>query len=254
MIVLGIEVDDNLVGRWRSWLMPQTQPFVVPRDLADERKWTDGAEMLSFEMLDAFELYTVLPTHTIVWLERSQARSLPENIRRAQPTPHRWPTANPARDAQQAVRYVEYGRRPSRHGKVSEEDWESVEGLLPGAKALAGTFPSHSGPNCFGTVMGAAGVIDAGDEWMQPEPFEHWLKTHTHPGGDDNNAGTILVWRNTAGQPTHAAVTLGSGWLLHKPSQGWMSPTKVLTVQEGKYSARQRGRTLSRHRFLGAAS
>ncbi|MEU6782078.1 hypothetical protein ABZ912_22975 [Nonomuraea angiospora] len=44
----------------------------------------------------------------------------------------------------------------------------------------------------------------------------------------------------------HAAVTLGDGWALHKPSQGWMSPTKVLASQDLKYSARARGQRLHR--------
>jgi hypothetical protein len=71
---------------------------------------------------------------------------------------------------------------------VAEATWDALAGVLPTARELAGAFPPRSGPNCFGTVMGAAGVTGAAATWMQREPFEQWA--------------------------------------LHKPSQGWMSPTK----------------------------
>lgn len=45
----------------------------------------------------------------------------------------------------------------------------------------------------------------------------------------------------------HAAVTIGDGWALHKPSQGWMSPNKALTVDEVKHSARGTGQRLRRY-------
>ena len=112
---------------------------------------------------------------------------------------------------------------------------------------VAGRFPAHSGPNCFGAVLAAAGVDGADRVWMQREPFEAWLAEHTRPGGPDDGVGTVLVWRSRDGLVQHAAVTLGDGWALHKPSQGWMSPTKVLRVPEVKLSARTPGRLLHRH-------
>jgi hypothetical protein len=50
----------------------------------------------------------------------------------------------------------------------------------------------------------------------------------------------------------HAAVVLGDGLALHKPSQGWQSPTKVLTAHEVKMSSRARGRRLHRHLLRAA--
>lgn len=143
--------------------------------------------------------------------------------------------------------YIDEGRRPSRHDEVPEQTWRSAEKSLPRARALAGTFASASGPNCFGTVM-AAGVAGADSVWMQREPFEAWLaEAATRPGGRDGDAGTVLVWRSPDGLVQHAAVTIGDGWALHKPSQGWMSPNKVLTIDEVKHSARDTGRRLRRH-------
>ncbi|WP_221632412.1 hypothetical protein [Oryzihumus leptocrescens] len=94
--------------------------------------------------------------------------------------------------------------------------------------------------------MAASGVSDAATQWMQREPFEEWLAARTRPGGRDDRPGTVLVWRSAEGLVQHAAVTLGDGWALHKPSQGWMSPVKVLTVAEVLLSARCPGRRLTR--------
>ena len=147
------------------------------------------------------------------------------------------------------IRFVEAGRRASRHAEVAESTWRRALTVLPAARPLAGTFPDRSGPNCFGTVMAAAGVVGADTTWMQREPFEDWLDAATRPGGDDHAAGTVLVWRDERRQVQHAAVTLGDGWALHKPSQRWMSPTKVLTGREVILSSRRAGCHLARHRI-----
>lgn len=83
---------------------------------------------------------------------------------------------------------------------------------------------------------------------MLREPFEDWLAEHATNGGEDAEPGTVLVWRSGDGAVQHSAVTLGDGWALHKPSQGWMSPTKVLSVRDVKYSARTRGHRLHRYK------
>lgn len=75
--------------------------------------------------------------------------------------------------------------------------------------------------------MGACGVDGAEDEWVLREPFEEWLTRNTVKGGRDDEPGTVFVWRDREGLVQHAAVTIGAGWALHKPSQGWMSPIKV---------------------------
>jgi len=229
--------------------MPAVQPFVVPGELAAKRGWVEDRERLTFEVLDAFELYGTAGSQAIVWLTRQQARSLPAATRQAQPAPHRWPTGRIERDLSTVVRYVERGRRASRHHEISDQQWSTAANVLPDARQLAGTFASSSGPNCFSTVMAAAGVTDATDEWMQVGPFEQWLEKATAPGGSDGQPGTVLVWRDDAGVPAHAAVTIGAGWFLHKPSQGWMSPRLVLNIQDGKYSVRHPGLRLHRRQI-----
>ena len=228
--------------------MPEEQPYAVAPEAARRHGLADEPGRLTPELRDTFELYG-LGDQALVWLGRGETRLLPPEVRRTQPAAHRWPSRDPARTTERVVAYVEEGRRPSRHREVGEDVWSAATGLLPGARRLAGTFPDRSGPNCFGTVMAAQGVPGAEHEWMQREPFEAWLAERTEPGGRDGDAGTVLVWRGTDGLVQHAAVTLGGGWALHKPSQGWMSPTKVLTVRDVKLSSRTPGRHLHRYRL-----
>lgn len=174
MRVAGIEVDGALVDQWVRWLMPVEQPFVVPRVVADDLGLADGRERLTFEVGDSFELYGI------------------------------------TRD--EAIAYVERDRISSQHREVSGTTWNAVAAVLPGARGLAGTFASGSGPNCFGTVLAAAGVPDAEFEWMQLAPFEDWLRSSTTPVRRGDDAGTVYVWRDVGGVPAHAAVSLGDGW------------------------------------------
>lgn len=273
--MLGIPVSDELLARWVQWLAPVAQPFVVaPRDpLREDRP-------LSRELLDTFELYGG-KGRDLAWLTESQLADLPRERRialvRAQvergrsvvPTVRRWggavgPGARTQADGHRFVwwrsllepvaeqvltAFVDNGRRPSRHQQVKATTWRSAQRLLPRAEELAGRFPAQSGPNCFAAVMEAAGARVTPDDWGSREPFEVWLAERTERGGDDARPGTVLVWRTPEGAAEHAAVTLGDGWALHKPSQGWMSPTQVLSVDDVIASSRYRGVRLSRRRL-----
>ncbi|BCJ32633.1 hypothetical protein Athai_01360 [Actinocatenispora thailandica] len=251
MRVLGIDVDADLRHRWRGWLMPDAQPYLVPPEVAATLGLADEPARLTPELRDSFELYQPAGA-AVAWLTRREARLLPPAVRAGQPAAHRWPSRDEDRTEARVVRYVEFGRRASRHRDVAAATWRAAGAVLPGARALAGRFPAHSGPNCFGAVLAAAGVAGAERIWMQREPFEAWLADRTRPGGSDDDLGTVLVWRSQDGLVQHAAVTLGDGWALHKPSQGWMSPTKVLRVRDVKLSSRTPGRHLHRHRLLAA--
>jgi hypothetical protein len=247
--VLGIDVDAGMLDRWRDWLMPAEQPFLVPRDVALSAGLVDDAQRLGPELRDSFWLYGI-GDRAVCWLTRTQSLRLPSEVRRDQPAAHRWPSPDRERDIARVIRVVAAGRRRSRHADVAEATWQTVSPVLPAARALAGTFPPGSGPNCFGTVMAAAGVAGAAVMWMQREPFEAWLAAASRPGGHDGQAGTVLVWRETDQTVQHAAVTLGDGWMLHKPSQGWMSPTMVVTAREAILSVRARGQHLLRRTLL----
>lgn len=113
--------------------------------------------------------------------------------------------------------------------------WQRARPLLPEAERLAGTFPLNgSGPNCFGNVLAAAGVPGADATRIFPETFQQWLDEHTEPVRGttcDREPGTVLYWTEHD-RLAHAAVTIGDGWLLNKPSQSWSSPRFVLAVTE----------------------
>ncbi len=249
MQVLGIDVDSDVLDQWRAWLMPAEQPFLVPRDVAAASGLADDSARLSFELTDTFCLYG-RGDLAVCWLNRAEGRRLPSPVRRDQPAAHRWPSGDRARDVARAVGFVERGRHHSRHPEVDNSTWAAAAAVLPAARDLAGTFPAGSGPNCLGTVMGAAGVAGAAQTWMQREPFEELLAAACQPGGRDDQAGTLLVWRNASRAVQHAAVTLGDGWALHKPSQGWMSPAMVLTVRDTILRARFPGHLLQRYTLL----
>lgn len=277
MRALNIDVPDALAARWVDWFAPTVQPFLADEALAASVGGSED-QQLSDEVRDTFCLYGLPAGLRYVWLDEAQFMALPKPERvalvrgqlthereivpsvrawasvvgdkvRDQADGHRfvwWRSLLDGVEEQVLTDYIEEGRRPSRHDEVPEKVWESSAALLPEARRLAGTFAPASGPNCFGTVMAAAGVDGADTVWMLREPFEDWLADSTRPGGSDERPGTVLVWRSPDGLVQHAAVTLGGGWALHKPSQGWMSPTKVLTVEECKASARSVGRRLER--------
>jgi hypothetical protein len=94
--------------------------------------------------------------------------------------------------------------------------------------------------------MAAAGHEDP-DACHSAQPFDAWLTTACSRGGDDGVAGTVLVWRERSGVPVHAAVTIGDGWALEKPSQEWHSPRGVATVADVIRTSRLAGQRLERH-------
>lgn len=267
---LGIKVPSELLDRWRQSFAPRFQPFRSNR--LDSN--TPGRPMEpTLDLRDTFHVYSGDWT----WLEESEFVDLSLKVRRAllfrrvalgrldQVPAHAWALADSQRTDSRIVwwpsllrrvgdrpllRYVENGLPPSRHGDIAPESWARASQVLPGAADLAGKLPAASGPNCFGSVLAAAGIQDAETDWGQREPFEAWLAEHATPVQGtklDRRPGVVLVWRNHIGLAEHAAVTIGDGYVLNKPSQGWFSPYVVWTVQETTVASRYRGVTLSRY-------
>lgn len=142
------------------------------------------------------------------------------------------------------------GVAPGEHAQVSSATWARARPILPGAETLAGTFSATgSGANCFVTVGAAADGIARADEWMQTEEFETWIARRKTPWSGtarDDDPGTVLAWTEH-GRLAHAGITLGDGWVLHKPSQSWSSPRLVWTVHHLVHSWTFSGTRLSRH-------
>ncbi|NUR98720.1 MAG: hypothetical protein HOV67_26130 [Kribbellaceae bacterium] len=277
MNVLGIDVSPELLDRWVDWLAPDEQPFFVTPMQARTWKLSDDEREPSREDRDTYWIYAVdRKAARTVWLTEDAFLELPRSTRAglvrqqvtcgrgAVPTTRRWSQMLGQHIRQQADGHrfvwwksllsepnavlpviVSDGLGMSRHTEV--RTWPAA---LPRVRELAGTFADGSGPNCFGTVMAACGVEGAESVWMMREPFDEWLAGHTEPGGTDEVAGTVFVWRDAALDVQHAALTIGDGWMLHKPSQSWMSPRKVRTVAEVKRATRTAGWRLERHRVV----
>lgn len=255
--VLCIEVDDDLRERWRTWFSPARQPFRVdglPQHLTAQipRRTTEATA----EWRDTFFLYRGSWT----WLTEGEFDDLPSDARRAlrsrrradmRPKPDPvWPSRL-AQDGDAALlRWVGAGVTPSEHAQVSSATWARVRQILPGVETLAATFSATgSGANCFATVVAAADGIARADEWMQIEDFETWMARRTTPWSGtarDDDPGTVLTWTEH-GRLAHAAITLGDGWVLNKPSQSWSSPRLVWTVRRLVRSWALPGTRLSRH-------
>lgn len=271
--VLGIDVPDQLLDAWAGWLAPHVQPFVTD----DVVEGGDG--VLTPELVDTYRLWGIGRTGArIAWLSEDDFHALPRAARGrlvreqvaprrgAVPTVRAWQDViDPRRLRDEAdghrfvwwrslvdidptrilTRAVSHRRLPSRHAAVATSTWRACEPVLPFARALAGTFPNGTTTHCFGTVMSAAGAAEP-ETLESTEPFERWLADRCRPGGDDGRPGTVLVWR-VNGDPVHAAVTIGDGWALEKPSRDWHAPRAVATVTDVVRAARQPGQRVERH-------
>lgn len=287
LTLLGIDVPVDLFRRWIAWVAPARQPFIV--EVISELAGLNSTPDPTPELVDTYGLFGLATRNlTLVWLDETAFRALPRAIRsslvRSQVTNRRalvpsvrawrgqlgqkvgdqadghrfvwWPDLLRDHEVDVITSFVVAdpgsGRRryASRHREVPASVWRGVERVVPCARDMAGRFPRGSGPNCFGTVMAAGGVEGARDIWKQREPFEDFVLTRTVPGGIDSAPGTVLIWRSSDGLAQHAAVTIGDGWALHKPSQSWASPVKVLAIEDLKRISREKGLRVQRRTLL----
>ncbi|MEY2471252.1 MAG: hypothetical protein QOK28_581 [Actinomycetota bacterium] len=265
MKVLGCDVDDALVDQWKTWLAPARQPFFVDKGGVRSRD-------MSEELWDTYHLWRIDKSLRVMWLTEDEFFALPRAERAqlvrqqvvadrgAVPTVRGWADVVDARAQADGhrfvwwpslvtkaavVRHVATGRLVSRHREVKASTWRR----LPSARAIAGTFAAGSGPNCFTTVMAAAGVEEVAENFNRREPFDDFLTTMCRRGGDDQQPGTVLVWRLPDGRCQHAAITIGDGWAMEKPSREWSSPRTVVPVAELLRNNRHPGERLERHRL-----
>ncbi|MGH9086099.1 MAG: hypothetical protein ACRDYW_11650 [Acidimicrobiales bacterium] len=293
MDVLGVAVSDDLHHRWRRWLAPEVQPFFVD-SLGPWPRSLRRARSLDPELRDTYKAWRIDRSLEILWLDEStflgMSRSQRTALVRAQvahrrgavPSVRRWSdvldpeTTRSQADGRRFVWWPSLVARdphavlprvvtasldgeanealPSRHREVARTTWDGCASVLPEARRIAGSFAPSSGPNCFGTVMAAAGAIGAAHEWMLQAPFLAWLDAGCRPGGRDCDPGTVLLWRDSEGAPVHAAVTIGDGWALEKASQEWWTPRAVRVVGDVVRATRARGQHLERHRILALGS
>lgn len=280
MHVLGIEVSDELLSRWRGYLGPDRQPFFVGRERDIGGLPVDEQPVLTDDERCTYTAWRVRGARGVVWLDENTFMAMPPPERaglvRAQvdlgrgsvPTVRRWQgefDVDRLRQQADGHRFVwwpsllaenpvpvlrdriEDGQLSSRHRDVDAGTWRRCQELVPGASQLVGRFPSGSGPNCFGAVMAAAGAV-APETRQVHEPFESFLRDRCTRGGADDERGTVLVWREvTSTMPAHAAITIGDGWALEKPAETWWTPTIVATAADIVRVNRSPGLRLERH-------
>ncbi|ANE42883.1 hypothetical protein [Deinococcus puniceus] len=277
MHVLNIPVSPDVLARWAEWLAPPMQPFFLSEAEATAfdlptlvyAEWNPSPELR-----DTFALWGLsAAAHRVSLLSEADWNGLSLSVRRQllrlqiaygrgnlprakafadllpEPQRGRFVWWSSMLTPEIVARAVSAESLACQREQVPDAVWQAAEALLPRARALAGTFAGGSGPNCFGTVMAAAGIAGAELEWMQRDPFEAFLAARTRSGGKDDRPGTLLVWRGAGGQVEHAAVTLGGDWALHKPSQSWMTPRVVLPTRALIRAYRTPGHRLERHRL-----
>ncbi|WP_293915070.1 hypothetical protein [Deinococcus sp.] len=259
--ILNIPVSHAQLQRWSRYLAPARQPFFLTPEQARPFGLTLTTPDPSPEERDTFQLWNVGPDQAALLNEadylrltpaqRAELLSIQREHRRGAVEPVGewrdllpevagqsggerfvwWPSVLAGREPEILGRVLARDRLPCLHAEVPESLWNTVLSILPRARELAGTFVPGSGPNCFGTVMAAAGVSGAENVWMQREPFEAWLLEYTRPTPEPA-PGSVLIWRSATGQVDHAAAVLGADYVLHKPSQGWDSPRQVVTLAQ----------------------
>ncbi|GAA1708555.1 hypothetical protein GCM10009745_65500 [Kribbella yunnanensis] len=259
MDVLGIEVDPSLLQRWAGWLAPPRQPFFLTPTEAAELKLIPESPALSPELRDTYELWNLANDLEVVWLDEDAFHAQPRDVRaeliRAQARHGRgavptitdwadlldaqvlrdqadghhfvwWPTlVEPHREAV-LKRVVSEWQHPCQRLSVPNEIWHAASAILPQAQPLSGTFAkgSRGNPSANGSATSC-------------------FATPRRPRRPPRNRPRLAQPPRQQHPP---AVTLGAGWALHKPSQEWLSPHQVLTVQDLIQLAPP-GLTLHRH-------
>lgn len=120
---------------------------------------------------------------------------------------------------------------------LSEVQWSSIDNAS--IRALAGTFASKSGANCFSTALAAITQqpYTIADFWLHQEPFFRGLKQRgfaLDPAGsveDRELRDAILVWYNPEDKAQHTCYVIGNGFVLNKNSQAWFSPRQLLHLE-----------------------
>lgn len=278
MQILNIPVSPDLLEAWRTYLAPQRQPFFLSGADAARLGWPSVARAeagLTAEEGDTLTTWRIpQAVDRVVWCSQAEWEALAGSLRRELlrlqvrhgrgnvPIGRRYADLLPDLPAGRFLwrrsqltpavlaRLISSEGQACQRSQVPAGVWASARPLLPRVRELSGTFPQGSAGNCFGAVMGAAGVEGAEKTWMQREPFEAFLKERAKPGGRDDQPGTLLVWRSREGLAEHVAVALGGGWAFHKPSQTWWTPRTVLPLRELVRGWRTPGQRLGRYRLL----
>lgn len=279
--VLGIPVPASLIRAWEGQFAPAVQPFYLsdefaarlahlplwkrdelhpvhlPLSVRDTLNLHDVAPEASWALLLDEPGFLALPPHTRTELLEAQLGFRRGGVKCDPVTqelsvwwPAAWKALTPDARWTHLKTFLETDRLPCRRRKLTPAHRRELRQRFPGLLPLMGTFAAESGPNCFGSVMAACGVPGVSGLWMHSPPFLRWLERVAVSSDGLEACGTVLVWRDAAGQVQHAALALGHGWLFHKESQAWFSPRQVVRQQGALDRWRHEGWTVSGYALL----
>lgn len=196
--LLGIDVDDSLYAHWVTWYCPNFQMFRAGElsPIARERLTIVDLPDVPLEIRDTFGAYR----GEWACITEKDFIDLPAAVRSEILATHEpdevglfcWPSTPEDEKDTALLRFMLAGQAPSQHRSVSATTWASCAPLLPAAQRLGGTFARRSGPNCFGTVMAAAGE-DVELVQVQTAQFDAFLSRRASRADDAD-----------LGQPVHA--------------------------------------------------
>jgi hypothetical protein len=121
---------------------------------------------------------------------------------------------------------------------MPENTWSELPKQV---RALAGTFSSSSGANCFATVI--AGLTQdflestrISNLWMLENEFLKALETRGfHDVGTLElpvKPNSVITWLNAKGTNIHACLMLEFGLVLNKDAQSWFAPRQILKLED----------------------
>lgn len=137
--------------------------------------------------------------------------------------------------------YVAQDRAECLSAQLAPEIWAAIaQHGGPHLNALAGSFASHSGPNCLGTTLAALApdMSALADLWVHQAPFLRTLQHQRYqpqPLPDTLAAipaGAVLVWQNAQQIVQHACFIVAPGLALNKDAQGWFAPRQILPIAQ----------------------
>lgn len=129
------------------------------------------------------------------------------------------------------ARFVSDDRPPCLYGELAAAHLERIHQRLPGVWARVGTFPTDSGPNCFGAVIESF-TGETISNRTERDNFTGWLNQRQPRHGDEMELGAVLLWYDDQNTLQHAAVSFGESYVFHKEAQTWWSPWQVVQLAE----------------------
>jgi hypothetical protein len=107
----------------------------------------------------------------------------------------------------------------------------------PIVQALANSFATSSGPNCFATALASVtnDLVEARAIsllWLHQEPFFAGLQSRGYSvAAKESDTGDVIVWFDSSNLAQHACSVIAPGLVLNKDAQRWSAPRQILKLE-----------------------